>query len=144
MQKVYSEYREGVMKIDHTYLTLFRTAFYKDLKFQMDAKINESLGLEVVKPARSYETPSKMKLIFEDGVLISYLLGYGWIPFSAKLGYELRQQGSSFFVSLIYNWQTLAFPSPGPCAGQSKCPYEQFTQWVATQAYLGEDYANVY
>jgi len=53
MQKVYSEYREGVMKIDHTYLTLFRTAFYKDLKFQMDAKINESLGLEVVKPARS-------------------------------------------------------------------------------------------
>ena len=49
----------------------------------MDAKINESLGLEVVKPARSYETPSKMKLIFEDGVLISYLLGYGWIPFSA-------------------------------------------------------------
>jgi hypothetical protein len=71
MQKVYSEYREGVMKIDHTYLTLFRTAFYKDLKFQMDAKINESLGREVVKPARSYETPSKMKLIFEDGVLIS-------------------------------------------------------------------------
>jgi hypothetical protein len=48
----------------------------------MDAKINETLGLEVVKP-RGYEIPGKMKLIFEDGALISSLLGYGWIPFSA-------------------------------------------------------------
>jgi hypothetical protein len=44
----------------------------------------------------------------------------------------------------MYNWQTLAFPSPGPCAGQTKCPYEQFTLWVATQAYMEEEYANVY
>ena len=28
MQKVYAEYREGIMKIDQTYLRLFRTAFY--------------------------------------------------------------------------------------------------------------------
>ena len=52
MQKVYTEYREGVMKIEQTYLRLFRTAFYRDLKFQMDAKINESLSLEVVKAAK--------------------------------------------------------------------------------------------
>ena len=57
----------------------------------MDAKINETLGLEVVKPSKSYETPSKMKLLFEDGVLLSSLLGYGWIPFSATLGFELRK-----------------------------------------------------
>ena len=47
-------------------------------------------------------------------------------------------------MSLMYNWQALAFPSPGPCAGQTKCSYEQFTQWVATQAYVGEEYTNVY
>jgi hypothetical protein len=91
MQKVYAVYREGVMKNDHTYQRLFRTAFYRDLVFQMDAKINETLGLEVVKPSKNYEMPSKMKLIFEDGVLLSSLLGYGWIPFSATLGFELRK-----------------------------------------------------
>jgi hypothetical protein len=57
----------------------------------MDAKINETLGLEVVKPSKNYEMPSKMKLLFEDGVLLSSLLGYGWIPFSATLGFELRK-----------------------------------------------------
>jgi hypothetical protein len=91
MQMVYAVYREGVMKNDQTYQRLFRTAFYRDLLFQMDAKINETLGLEVVKPSKNYEMPSKMKLLFEDGVLLSSLLGNGWIPFSATLGFELRK-----------------------------------------------------
>ena len=71
MKNIYGEYRKGVISMDQTYQRLFLTGFYQNLKFMFDAKINETLGLEVVKPRGVYEVANKMRLIFEDGNLIS-------------------------------------------------------------------------
>jgi hypothetical protein len=102
---------------------MFKTAFFIDLKFLFDVKINETLGQPVIH-LLDHEIPGKMKLLFEDGTLISSLLGYGWIPFSAQLGFELHHEESAFSVAIMYNWKYLEFPSPGPCAGMTRCPYE--------------------
>ena len=64
LQKIYSEYKEGMMKIDQTYQKLFVTGFFVDLKFLFDVKINETLGLPVILPLDYHDIPSKMKLFF--------------------------------------------------------------------------------
>ena len=100
LQKLYKDYREAIMKADQTYQRLFRTAFYKDLLMLFNAKINETLDLEVVYPPGVHELPSKMKAIFEDGALMSQILGQGWIQYSSLLAFELHKQGPAFSVSL--------------------------------------------
>lgn len=62
------------MKADQTYQKLFKSGFYRDLKIIFDAKINETLGVPVSLPRELHEKAALMRLIFEDGLLLSSIL----------------------------------------------------------------------
>jgi hypothetical protein len=81
-----------------------------------------------------------MKMLFEDGELMSLLLGLGVIPYTSQLIFELHYSPSSdkYSVAMIYNWQEI--PIPGPCNNNLRCGFSTFLDYIVTRSLNSTDY----